>query len=129
MTSISKYSKRIFVFGSNLAGVHGAGSARAAVLNYGAIYGQGVGLQGSSYAIPTKDHRLNTLPLERIKPFVSEFILHASMYPENLYNVVEIGCGLAGYSPNQIAPMFREAPQNVHLPVRFVYELTRTLVH
>lgn len=106
----------IFVFGSNLAGVHGAGAAKFARENHGAIYGQGVGLQGESYAIPTKDENIETLPLHRIFPFVVHFLYFAAQHPEMTFNVTRIGCGLAGYSDKNIAPMFRGAPQNCVLP-------------
>lgn len=100
---------QIFVFGSNLAGRHGAGAAKFAVENYGAKYGQGVGLQGSSYGIPTKDFNVITLPLSKIKPYVEEFIEFAKTHPELKFNVTKIGCGLAGYKVTDIAPMFVEA--------------------
>ncbi|HTU17552.1 MAG TPA: hypothetical protein VMG10_05765 [Gemmataceae bacterium] len=96
----------IFVFGSNLAGRHGKGAALYARQHHGAIYGQGVGLQGSSYAIPTKDEHIRTLPLERIAEYVEEFKALARAYPDLTFQVTAIGCGLAGYKPHQIAPMF-----------------------
>ncbi|WP_271025326.1 hypothetical protein [Rhizobium sp. RCAM05973] len=96
----------IFVFGSNLAGIHGAGAARFAVLRHGAIYGQGVGLQGQSYGIPTKDHQITTLPLEYIAKRVAEFIHFARSRPDLTFYVTPIGCGLAGYKRAQIRPMF-----------------------
>lgn len=95
---------RIFVFASNLAGRHGAGSALEAMRHWGAIRGRGVGRQGNSYAIPTKDARLKVLPLERIKPYVDEFQLYAHVHPTLSFYVVPIGCGLAGYAPIEIAP-------------------------
>ena len=106
----------IFVFGSNLAGRHGAGSARHAAMRKGAIEGRGVGFQGESYAIPTKDERIRTLPLARIKPYVDAFVLFAKSHPEMTFEVTKIGCGLAGYTDADIAPMFREAPRNCILP-------------
>lgn len=106
----------IFVFGSNLAGRHGAGAALFARNNYGAVYGQGVGRQGYSYAIPTKDYRINTLPLETIQGYVNEFLLYARNHPELDFRVTRIGCGLAGYNDAQIAPMFVNAPSNCFLP-------------
>ena len=110
---------RIFVFGSNLAGRHGAGSAKAAAQHHGAIYGCGVGKQGNSYAIPTKDRNLRVLPLARIKKHVAAFLEYALAHPEWQFDVVAIGCGLAGYKPEQIAPMFAGAASNVHLPPEF----------
>lgn len=109
----------IFVFGSNLAGRHGAGSARHAMQHHGAVYGQGSGLHGHSYAIPTKDSKLKTLPLFEIRNRVSAFLRFAEDYPLLQFEVVEIGCGLAGYKPEQIAPMFRQTPANVNLSNRF----------
>lgn len=111
----------IFVFGSNLAGRHGKGAALFAVKNRGAIYGQGVGRQGNSYAIPTKDEKLQTLPLETIKFFVDQFIAYAEDHPEEEFQLTPIGCGLAGYIPAQIAPMFKHAPINVRIPLEFCH--------
>lgn len=107
---------RIFVFGSNLAGRHGKGAALHARQKYGAIYGQGEGLQGQSYAIPTKDERLRTLPLDRIRGHVRRFIYFAFANPGMEFEVTRIGCGLAGYKDEQIAPFFYAAPTNVVLP-------------
>jgi hypothetical protein len=112
--------KPIFVFGSNEAGRHGAGSAQAARLYHGAIYGQGVGLQGNSYAIPTKDGNFNSLSLVEIKQYVDEFLKFATDHPDMIFKVVSIGCGLAGYTPEQIAPMFKERPINVFLTKEFL---------
>ena len=106
----------IFVFGSNLAGRHGAGAALFARHNHGAIYGQGIGLQGQSYAIPTKDKYLQPLSLEQIESHVKQFIWFAQQNQWMKFNVTRIGCGLAGYDDYQIAPMFRDAPLNCNLP-------------
>lgn len=106
----------IFVFGSNLAGRHGAGAALHALKYKGAVSGVGVGLQGRSYAIPTKDERLRTLPLSRIKQYVDGFVLFAGAHPLMLFEVTRVGCGLAGYSDGDISPMFRQAPVNCMLP-------------
>lgn len=111
-----KPRKPVFVFGSNLAGRHGAGSALAAVKHHGAIYGQGEGPQGDSYAIPTKDKDLKVLPLDVIHGFVHDFIHYANNNPDKEFIVVAIGCGLAGYTHGQIAPFFKYAPENVLLP-------------
>jgi hypothetical protein len=113
----------VFVFGSNLAGRHGKGAALYARYHHGAIYGQGTGLQGSSDAIPTKDEHLRTLPLESIKTYVAEFIAFAKAHPEMTFQVTAIGCGLAGYQPSHIAPMFADAPANCLLPPEFLREL------
>lgn len=107
---------QIFVFGSNLAGRHGAGAAKFARENHGAIYGYGEGIQGNSYAIPTKDIDIKTLPLEEIKKFVEEFKKFAAENDRYEFNVTRIGCGLAGYKDHQIAPMFRGSPSNCNLP-------------
>ena len=106
----------IFVFGSNLAGIHGAGAARFAVVNHGARYRQGIGLQGNSYAIPTKDHHINTLPLDEIQKHVDVFIQFAKEHSLLEFQVTRIGCGLAGYTDSDIAPMFKGAPANCQLP-------------
>lgn len=106
----------IFVFGSNLAGRHGAGAALFAKQHHGAVYGIGIGPQGSAYAIPTKDQNLITLSVHRIREYVMEFIIYAEGHPELTFNVTRIGCGLAGYKDSDIAPMFKDAPANCHLP-------------
>lgn len=108
--------KKIFVFGSNLAGRHGAGAALHAREEYGAKYGIGSGRTGDSYAIPTKDHRLRTLRLSVIEKFVKEFLMYARRAPKLTFQVTAIGTGLAGYRHSQIAPMFKEAPENCILP-------------
>lgn len=110
----------IFVFGSNLAGRHGAGAAKAAAEQHGAIYGRGMGLQGRSYAIPTKDANLKTLSLAYIREHVADFIAFAKKSPEMTFNVTAIGTGLAGYKHTEIAPMFKNAPENCRLPVAWL---------
>ena len=106
----------IFVFGSNLAGAHGGGAARLAYNRFGAIWGQGVGLQGQSYGIPTMQGGVET-----IKPYVDEFIEFASQHPEYKFLVTRIGCGIAGFTSEEIAPLFGEARdmENVILPKDF----------
>lgn len=106
----------IFVFGSNLAGMHGGGAARLARIKWGAVMGQGVGLQGRTYAIPTMQGGPET-----IKPYVDEFIAFAKAHPELRFLVTEIGCGIAGFTPSQIAPLFAGAADvpNILLPARF----------
>lgn len=106
----------IFVFGSNLAGRHGKGAALTALRKYGAEYGNGFGRQGDSWAIPTKDEHLHTLPLSRIQAYVEAFIRYATWEPQLEFQVTRIGCGLAGYTDADIAPMFKNAPANCHLP-------------
>lgn len=106
----------IFVFGSNLAGAHGGGAARLAYNRFGAIWGQGVGLQGKSYAIPTMQGGVET-----IKPYVDEFIRFAKAHPELKFLVTKIGCGIAGFSEKDIAPLFYHAidSKNIVLPKEF----------
>ncbi len=104
----------IFVFGSNLAGVHGAGAAKHAHKHEGAVLGIGKGIQGNSYAIPTKDYRIHTLPLKYINGFVLEFKLFALQHPELEFKVTRIGCGLAGYKDKDIAPMFEDCASNCY---------------
>jgi hypothetical protein len=111
---------KIFVFGSNLAGRHGAGAAKYARQHCGAVYGQGIGRQGNSYAIPTKDEFIRTLPLNIIKVYVDEFLSYANENPTELFELTPIGTGLAGYKPSDIAPMFESAPSNVELPRSFI---------
>lgn len=107
---------RIFVFGSNLAGRHGAGAAKFARERRGAVYGIGVGLQGQSYAIPTKSSKLLTLGRNVIKIYVDEFLAFAAARPDLRFEVTRIGCGLAGYEDAEIAPLFAGAPENCDLP-------------
>lgn len=113
-------AKRIFVFGSNLAGIHGAGSAKAALKKHHALMGQGIGRQGASYAIPTKGYNFEVLPLSEIRKHIGDFLVYASEHPHLEFDVVAIGCGLAGYKPEEIAPMFKDAPSNCHLPKEFL---------
>lgn len=114
---ISKLApNEVFVFGSNLGGFHGGGAARAAMQLFGAVWGQGVGLQGQSYAIPTMQGGVET-----IKPYVDEFIEFARSKPELYFYVTRIGCGIAGFVDEEISPLFREALalDNVSLPKTF----------
>lgn len=106
----------VFVFGSNLAGRHGKGAALWARQHRGAIYGQGVRRQGNAYGIPTKDQQLRVLPLHVIQTHVHEFLDYARQRPGTQFELTPIGCGLAGYRPDQIAPMFANASANVLLP-------------
>ncbi|KWT69559.1 MULTISPECIES: hypothetical protein [unclassified Variovorax] len=114
----------VFVFGSNTAGRHGKGAALFARQQHGAIHGQGEGLQGNAYAIPTKgqrpDRSLFTLPLEQIRAGVDRFLAFAASRPDIQFEVTPIGCGLAGYKHAEIAPMFEDAPANCHLPAEFL---------
>lgn len=107
----------IFVFGSNLQGYHGAGAARMALDKFGAVWGQGVGLQGQSYAIPTMEGGVET-----IKPYVDEFIDFAKQHPEYQFLLTRVGCGIAGFTNEEIAPLFGEALklENVIFPKAFI---------
>ena len=110
----------VFVFGSNLAGAHGGGAARLAYKKFGAQWGIGVGLQGQSYAIPTMQGGVDT-----IRPYVDKFIAYAKQHPEQHFLVTRIGCGIAGFSPDEIAPLFAEAAEveNISLPDDFWEEI------
>ena len=114
----------IFVFGSNLGGFHGGGAARAALNHFGAIWGQGVGLQGRSYAIPTMHGGVDA-----IKPYVDEFIDFARQHQQYKFLVTRIGCGIAGFTVAEMAPLFSEAIglPNVILPEDFVQVLASTM--
>lgn len=106
----------VFVFGSNLAGMHGGGAARMARLYFGAVIGNGDGIQGQSYAIPTMQGGVDT-----IRPYVDRFIAYARQHPEQQFLVTRIGCGIAGFSPDEIAPLFSDARdiENISLPKDF----------
>ena len=105
----------VFVFGSNLAGRHGKGAALFAKENHGAVYGVGKGRTGESYALPTKDHNLKTLPLDTIGQHIGEFIEYAKEHPEDIFMLTPIGTGLAGYSREQIYRLLKQfdVPSNV----------------
>ena len=104
----------VFVFGSNLAGAHGGGAAYVAYKKFGAIWGQGVGLQGQSYGIPTMQGGVET-----IKPYVDEFIDFARQHPELTFLMTRIGCGIAGFTNEEISPLFEKAHEveNIVLPL------------
>jgi hypothetical protein len=107
---------QIFVFGSNERGAHGKGAALHARKVYGAEYGVGRGRTGDAYALPTKDRFIQSLPLETIRANVEEFLAYARANPELEFLVTRVGCGLAGYKDEQIAPMFRGHPKNCVMP-------------
>lgn len=112
----------VFVFGSNLAGRHGKGAAKEAFLNWGAEYGNGIGRQGNSYAIPTKDENLQTLSLEEIKPHIDTFIEYARQNENSYFILTPIGSGLAGHDPLDIAHLFWIRPtHNIYYPKEFIY--------
>ena len=109
----------VFVFGSNEAGVHGAGAARTAVQKFGAVWKCGVGHYGQTYAIPTKDFNIEVLPLDSIKEYVDEFLIYVENNPELTFLVTKIGTGFSGYLNSDIAPMFKVVPLNCILPKEF----------
>lgn len=106
----------IFVFGSNKAGRHGKGAALVAIQQFNAVYGEGEGLMigvadgVGCYAIPTKDRRLEVLPLDKIEQAVKNFLAMAKRMKNAKFFITRVGCGLSGYSDSQIAPMFKSAP-------------------
>ena len=112
----------IFVFGSNLQGMHGGGAARVAHEKFGAVWGEGIGLQGQSYAIPTMHGGVDA-----IAPYVNDFIAFAQEHPELKFLVTEIGCGIAGFRISEMAPLFKEAlkMENIYLPERFIEVLEK----
>lgn len=116
----------IFVFGSNLAGSHGGGAARLAYDRFGAIWGQGVGLQGQSYGIPTMHGGVDA-----IKPYVDVFIEFAKQHPKYNFLVTKIGCGIAGFKIEEMAPLFQDAlgVENIVLPQEFVIHLQYILIN
>jgi len=111
----------VFVFGSNLAGRHGGGAARTA-LRWGAVMGQGVGMQGQTYAIPTM-----FASTEEIRPYVTEFIAFANSHPEYRFLVTKIGCGIAGFTVTEMAELFKPVIygqlHNIYLPNEFIQAL------
>jgi hypothetical protein len=112
-------NRNIFVFGSNTQGRHGKGAALSAVRMHGAIYGQARGLQGNAYAIVTKELRKDKPPVHLnhvLAQVKSLFLPFAREHPEMTFNVTAIGCGLAGFKPSEIAPLFEDSPDNVKLP-------------
>ncbi len=117
-------SEMVFVFGSNELGLHGGGAARAALLKHGAIWGLGEGYQNDvgegpgSYAVPTCSRPCgepnHSIPIEKVKAYIDAFIGFAEYHPEQKFQVTQIGCGLAGWTAEQIAPLFIEAPDNCY---------------
>ena len=106
----------IFVFGSNIQGAHGGGAAWFAHKNFGAEWGVGEGLTGRTYALPTMEGEAS------LKKAVENFIACAKQHPELTFLVTAVGCGIAGYTPDEVAPLFREATslENVYLPKVFI---------
>ena len=105
-------AKPVFVFGSNEAGIHGGGAAKFAYEKMGARFGKGYGHHGDSWAIPTKDMEIETLPLGDIEDYVRGFLAYARGHRKLIFKVTQIGCGLAGLTKEQIAPMFKKASLN-----------------
>lgn len=122
MMITSLKDNEIFVFGSNLAGRHGRGAALTALRKFGAKNGQASGLMGKSYGIPTKDRNLKVLSLDKIEIHIKRFLKFTKENPQLIFLVTEIGCGLAGYKPKQIAPLFfnYDISGNVKLPESFI---------
>lgn len=114
ITSLKK--REVFVFGSNPMGMHVGHGATTALKQFGAEWGKRAGIQGNSYAIPT---RLDCI--RKIQPYVDEFIIYAQLHPDRFFYVTRIGCGGAGYQPHDIAPLFRRAidVENIALPADF----------
>ncbi len=114
-------ANEIFVFGSNKAGLHYGGAARVAANLFGAVIGEGIGLQGNSYAIPTLDENFNQLHIQEVEGYVSSFVEYAKASTDKCFLVTKIGCGIAGFSVEDIAPLFKECigTDNVVLPIEF----------
>ena len=111
----------VVIFGSNLSGIHGAGMAKQA-LTWGAVPGQGLGRAGQTWALPTKETPWKTLPLNWISVYVHDLYFDVCSEPATVFLIPLVGCGLAGYTPEQIAPLFREfvGVENVALPIEFI---------
>lgn len=124
ITSLSP--NEVFVFGSNTRGVHGAGAARTA-LQWGARYGEGHGLQGQTYALATVRVPGEKLPMLSLQRNINDFIAFASLNPGRTFLVTEVGCGLAGFSVEEVAPLFADAVNvpNINLPASFWAILTK----
>ena len=118
----SLVANEIFVFGSNLDGMHGGGAARIAYQSFGAVWGQGIGLHGQTYAIPTMHGGTDV-----IAPYVNDFIAYAREHPELKFLDSEIGCGIAGFTASEMAPLFSKAldVENIYLPERFIEEIMK----
>lgn len=109
----------IFVFGSNMAGTHAGGAAKTALLHFGAMKGVGRGWAGQSFAIPTMNEHLQQMPLSQIQHYVDDFKIYAKHHPKTKYFLTSVGCGVAGYKVEEIAPMFKGISHNVIFPVSF----------
>lgn len=126
----------IFVFGSNMAGTHQGGAAKTALLHFGATKGVGRGWAGQSFAIPTMNEHLQQMPLSQIQHYIEDFKIYTKNHPKMKYFITAVGCGVAGYKVEEIAPMFKGISRNVIFPVSFrpfvektLPKLTQKLVH
>lgn len=117
----------VFVFGSNMAGTHQGGAAKTALLNFGAMKGVGRGWSGQSFAIPTMNEHLQQMPLSQIQHYVDDFKIYTKNHPKTKYFITAVGCGVAGYTVEEIAPMFKGISHNVILPVSFRPFVEKTL--
>lgn len=107
-------SNMIFVFGSNRSGIHGAGAARFAAVHKGAVYGVGEGPTGTSYALPTKGHQITEISLDEVTQHVEKFLAYAATHSHMNFQVTQVGCGLGGFTKEQIAPLFKDATPNCY---------------
>lgn len=127
----NKVRQEIYVFGSNLAGVHGAGAALHAKIYQGAVTGRGVGRMGVSYGIPTKDEQLEVLSLDVVEKHIEDFVKYTQQHPEFDYFVTRVGCGLAGYKDEQISQLFIKhlgsVPEYVLLPYKWHNDVERVI--
>lgn len=117
----------IFVFGSNMAGTHQGGAAKIALQHFGAVKGAGRGWAGQSYAIPTMNEHLQQMPLSQIEHYIDDFKIYTKNHPKNKYFITSVGCGVAGYKVEEIAPMFKGISKNVIFPASFRPFVERTL--
>ncbi len=109
----------VFTFGSNLSGIHGAGAAKYALDNKGAQLGIGQGKRGNSYALPTKNRNIQSMPLKDIAKYVHRFKMFALIHPDLEFQVTQVGCGLAGFTKEQIAPLFKGSPSNCYFDMEW----------
>ncbi len=109
-------SDEIFVFGSNLSGIHGAGAAKQAMNVYGAKFGEAIGITGRCYAIPTKGLNISFMTLEEIKPYIEDFVNFTYYYPKLKFFVTRVGCGLAGFKDEEFAILFKSCNNNCNMP-------------
>lgn len=113
------HGRSVFVFGSNEAGIHGKGAAKYAKENLGAEIGVGFGFTGRCFALPTKNKRIQSLPIDIIELYVHSFLRESEFYDDLVFFVTRIGCGLAGYTDAEIAPLFVGAPENCMFPIEW----------